>query len=377
MTDIDGQQILLCVTGLTPQVVTETLYVLAHEGEHALPDRIEIITTTEGRRRLALTLLSGNGGHGYIARLCADYGIDRNRIQFDDQDIHIIHDADGRPLMDIVTEADNAAAADLIHDRIRRLTRESDHVHVSLAGGRKTMGFFAGYSLSLYGRAGDRLSHVLVNPPFESHPDFFYPPPKPVTLRLASRNDVISTRDADVRLADIPFVRLRDELGQSLPYEDLPYSEAVERAQAMLRPPELLLDLGERIAYLQGHPFDASATQFLWLVWLADRARRETSPVPFDESALDELETWVDHLEGTGPHALRDSIRKARGELATGERTNYFDRSRSRLNEAVERASGLPRRAASRYQVHSDGRRGHSGYYLPLTPKQIRFTGEP
>jgi CRISPR-associated protein (TIGR02584 family) len=33
---------------------------------------------------------------------------------------------------------------------------------MSIAGGRKTMGFYAGYALSLYGRAQDRMSHVLV-----------------------------------------------------------------------------------------------------------------------------------------------------------------------------------------------------------------------
>lgn len=37
------------------------------------------------------------------------------------------------------------------------------------------MGFFVGYALSLFGRAQDRLSHVLVSDPFESLTDFYYP----------------------------------------------------------------------------------------------------------------------------------------------------------------------------------------------------------
>ena len=40
------------------------------------------------------------------------------------------------------------------------------------------MGFYLGYALSLYSRAQDRLSHVLVNSPFESHSEFFYPTPE-------------------------------------------------------------------------------------------------------------------------------------------------------------------------------------------------------
>lgn len=377
MTTSTAPHTLLCVTGLTPQVVTETLYALAREGAGAVPDRIEIITTTEGQRRLELSLLEENGGHGHLDRLCRDHEIDRERLRFTPEDIHVIRDADDRPLKDIVTEADNAAAADLIHDRIRRLTRETRRLHVSLAGGRKTMGFYAGYSLSLYGRAPDRLSHVLVNPPFESHPEFFYPPPEPVTLHLQGRNDVISTREAEVRLADIPFVRLRDELDRSLPHEELPYSEAVARAQSMLRPPELVLELGERRARCQGHSVDLSATQFLWLAWLADRARREAGPVAFDEGALDELEGWVDYLEGTGPHTMRHNIEMARQKLAKDERAGYFDTNKSRLNTAIEKDSGLPQRAAERYTVHSDGRRGDSVYFLELTPEQIRFEGEP
>ena len=372
-----GDRVLLCVAGLSPQVITETLYAIACEGEDALPQRVEVITTTEGARRAAQTLLGNQGGTDHFERLCTDYGLDRSCVDFGIHNIHVICDAQGDPLDDIVTEEDNAAAADLIHDRIRRLTASSRHLHVSLAGGRKTMGFYAGYSLSLYGRASDRLSHVLVNQPFESHPDFFYPPPHPVDLPIQRGEATVSTRDAEVRLADIPFVRMREELGESLPYEDLPYSEAVERAQAVLRPPELRVNLEHRMAWAQGHALSLSHTQFLWLVWLADRARRGEPPVNFDEDALSELEQWLDRLEGTGPNDLRDNIRKAQGDIETQGSTNYFDRNRSRLNDAIARSSGLPRRAVDRYRVQSDGRRGRTGYAIRLDPEQIHIEGEP
>ena len=58
-----------------------------------------------------------------------------------------------------------------ITNLIRAFTADPESaLHVSIAGGRKTMGFFLGYALSLYGRAQDKLSHVLVSPPFESSP---------------------------------------------------------------------------------------------------------------------------------------------------------------------------------------------------------------
>ena len=74
--------------------------------------------------------------------------------------------------------ADNDATADAITERLRAFTADPETaLHVSIAGGRKTMGYYLGYALSLFGRPQDRLSHVLVSPPFESHPQFYYPSP--------------------------------------------------------------------------------------------------------------------------------------------------------------------------------------------------------
>ncbi|MBV5299598.1 MAG: TIGR02584 family CRISPR-associated protein, partial [Rhodoferax sp.] len=76
---------------------------------------------------------------------------------------------------DIRSPADNRAAADFITAQVRAITADSGcALHASIAGGRKTMGFYLGYALSLFGRPQDRLSHVLVSEPFESSYDFFY-----------------------------------------------------------------------------------------------------------------------------------------------------------------------------------------------------------
>ncbi|MBK1735770.1 TIGR02584 family CRISPR-associated protein [Halorhodospira abdelmalekii] len=371
-----GNNVLLCVTGLTPQVVTETVYALAREDQANLPDRIEVITTTEGKRRLMLTLLKEGGGYGHLDQLCTDYGIDRSSLHFDEHCIEVVRGANGEPLRDIVTEDDNAAAADLIHERIRTLTQESRQLHVSLAGGRKTMGFYAGYSLSLYGRPGDRLSHVLVNPPFESHPSFFYPPPQPITLQLQARNDLISTAEAQVRLADLPFVRLREELGSDLPYAGLSFSEAVTCAQQVMTPPQLTLNLAERTATLQGREIKLSPTHFVWLVWFAERALREEPPLRFDDDAAAELARYIDWLDGS-TSSLHDNLHSARAELEAEGSSNYFERTRSRLNRALAERSGLPAQAVVRYQVQTCSSRPNTTYALLLTPGQIQIKGEP
>lgn len=69
---------------------------------------------------------------------------------------------------DIISPEDNERAADCITAWIKDAAADDDAaLHVSLAGGRKTMGYYVGYALSLFGRAQDRLSHVLVDDRYE------------------------------------------------------------------------------------------------------------------------------------------------------------------------------------------------------------------
>jgi CRISPR-associated protein (TIGR02584 family) len=83
-----------------------------------------------------------------------------------------VRDAQGQPLADIRSVADSHQAADQITKRVRALSADPDcALHVSIAGGRKTMGYYAGYALSLFGRRQDRLSPGLVSEPFESNLD--------------------------------------------------------------------------------------------------------------------------------------------------------------------------------------------------------------
>ena len=168
------RRILLTLCGLTPQVVTETVYALVVDScPSFVPTEIRLITTKKGAQKAVSSLLEGER---WFHRLCEAYQIPE--IRFSEDSIETLVGPDGTHLDDIRSHEDNETTANQIMERIRRFTNNADSaVHVSMAGGRKTMGFFAGYALSLYGRKQDRLSHVLVSTPFESHPDFFYPTP--------------------------------------------------------------------------------------------------------------------------------------------------------------------------------------------------------
>lgn len=165
-----ARRILLAVCGLSPQVVTETLYALAVKRQPAfVPTEIHLLTTREGGERARLSLLSR--APGWLGRFRRDYRLPS--LGLSAANIHVLAGERGR-LADIRTPADNERLADALTDLVRRLTSDpAAALHVSIAGGRKTMGFYAGYALSLFGRPQDRLSHVLVSAEFECNPDFF------------------------------------------------------------------------------------------------------------------------------------------------------------------------------------------------------------
>jgi len=138
------RRVLLSVVGLTPQIVTESLYTLAVERKLPFVQTdILLVTTSAWRERALLTLLDPD--KDVLAKLAADYHlpalVDALRPEF----VHVIQGADGSSLDDFRTPADNAAAADVLTDLIRDLTSDpAAAAHVSIGGGRKTMGFLAG-----------------------------------------------------------------------------------------------------------------------------------------------------------------------------------------------------------------------------------------
>lgn len=223
------RRVLLAVSGLSPQIVTETLYALAVAAEPAerfVPTEIHVLTTTEGAQRVRLALLSEQPGGFHALR--RDYGLPP--ITFGDAQIHLVPGADGQPLPDIRDEADNARMADAITALVRDITADPASVlHVSMAGGRKTMGYYAGYALSLYGRAQDRLSHVLVSAPFESSFEFYYPTPASRVIQVAGGR-LADAATARVSLAPIPFVRLRPLLPPALLDGSAGFAEVVQVA---------------------------------------------------------------------------------------------------------------------------------------------------
>ncbi|MDG4602009.1 MAG: CRISPR-associated ring nuclease Csm6 [Defluviicoccus sp.] len=205
---------LVTVLGLSPAVITETLCALAHRESDGRPDpffadEVHILTTGRGISQVE-TRLRGEGGG--LARVCQELG---RADQPPSLIVEPIRGADGRVLDDIRGEADNSALGDATVRLIGRLTERDDvRLHASMAGGRKTMSFFMGYVMSLFGRPEDELSHVLLHDErYEFCRDFWCPTQVSRPLAYVDRESgetvKLDARDARVDLTPIPFVPLR------------------------------------------------------------------------------------------------------------------------------------------------------------------------
>jgi CRISPR-associated protein (TIGR02584 family) len=364
------RRVLVAVTGLSPQIVTETLYALAvapAQGASAfVPSEIHLITTRSGAEKARLALLSEEPG--WFHRLCRDYALPP--IDFAAGHIHVLTDAAGDPLEDIRSPDDNRCAADGITELVRDFTADPDcALHVSIAGGRKTMGFFLGYALSLYGRPQDRLSHVLVAEPFESSSAFYYPTPASQVIELAGGR-LADAASAQITLADLPIVSLRHGLPEALLTGHASYNEAVAAARLALAPPQLTIDLAGRRIRAAGKVFALPPAELALLSVFARRALRGEAPLPAPPKDVPDAEWkkryrielhWID-----GP--FRDH-EKTEAALKKGMDGGYFSAHLSKLRRIIERQLGA---AATPYLI-SDGGKRPRRYCLTLPPSAVGY----
>jgi len=126
------------LAGLSPAVVTETLFGLAvTRRPSVVPDEVHIVTTGAAYPEVVGRLL---GPGRALARLRQEYRLPADRLQCDPSRIHLLRDARGRPLDDIRSALDSRAAGECIRTVVRTLARDpATELHCSLAGGRKTM----------------------------------------------------------------------------------------------------------------------------------------------------------------------------------------------------------------------------------------------
>jgi CRISPR-associated protein, NE0113 family len=357
------RRVLLCVTGMAPQVVTETLYALLIREPRFVPTEVHIITTREGARQASLSLLEPDTN--WFGRLLEDSGIARESVAFDESHIHVVQNHHAQNLDDIRTPEENTAAADQITRFVARLASDPDcAIHASLAGGRKTLGYYLGYAMSLFGRPQDKLSHVLVSEPFEYLKTFFFPPKRGLVLYLNDGTPV-HTRTATVDLAEIPFVNLSDALPRPLRkrLDDPAFSfrSVVEEAQLALEPPLLRIDLDDQLVLLTPRAIELklTPTDFVFYALIAQRTQQNKGTNRQDLPVA-ELKAMADRCSVTLKTDLDSGDSSETGRI-------WFDQRKTHINAILqERGFG----ASSPYRIEKTGGRRFS---LNIPPDRIEI----
>ena len=202
------KEVLIFVAGTTPQIITETIYGLIHKEQPIYPDEIYILTTKQGKKIIKEKLIEP----GIFENFCEEFNLSSHI--FNENSIKVITTEDGKELDDIKDWNDSVWAADFIVNFIREKSQDlTARLHCSIAGGRKTMSFYLGSALQLFGRPWDKLYHVLVSPEFELNPEFYYKPKKEKIIK--KNNLILNTKDAQIHLAELPFIRFYNKISIS------------------------------------------------------------------------------------------------------------------------------------------------------------------
>ena len=330
--------------------------------------------------------------HGKFFAFCRDYGLAPQSIRFNHTSITAVQTSDGRTLDDIRLNEENSRTADRICEIVRALAKdEHTRIHASAAGGRKTMGIFLANAMQLFGRRQDALSHVLVNEPFENHPEFYYPPSQPVTLDLKDRQGNVvgqaSTAAARIELADIPFVRLRGVLRDWLAELPSSYGEIVERAQTELDLQDAAQELrlhchGKTVALLNQRAKLTEREFFFYLLFARARklGRGADGFIRLNEisyEALDETFRLISRARGNecgvAEYDALPRFDKFMPGLLRDIQKQDFESLQTTLTEVVSKIKGkleqnkLPKPC----WVSTSGERGQLRYGLRVAPERI------
>lgn len=276
------KNILICVSGLTPQIVTETLFCLSYKQKISI-DEIYVLTTARGRE-----VILGSDKHPAtpktplkkeIEKLCKQYKLKKPLFQENDDHI-IVAKEEAIELPDIRSDKDNILFPNKVCEFLRLKTSDPDNVlYCSITGGRKSMSVHLANALSIFARENDRLVHVLTK---EEH-EFkgFYP---------QTKNEI-----KDLELSDIPFVRLRPILSAELKRPDLlksNFDDIVKFTQSQLKAlspsNRLILDIERRELRYAGNYIVLEPMEFLFYYYFVDSKERGINNISSREFQKDE-----------------------------------------------------------------------------------------
>ena len=356
------RRILVAVEAYSPQTITESLYAMTQTGEPAyVPTEIHIITTQRGFELVQQALIH----NGRLQQLCQDYNLP---MACATPVFHLIADHQGQVLWDVRSEQDNEHTADFISQRLQQFTADqTSSVCGLLSGGRRTMTYYIGYALSLFGRPQDRLKHVMVDDCYFFLDDFYYPPPQTCWQKDRYGAD-FDASTVNVILADIPFVRLRDGLPNDLLEGSSTFSATIAEAQRSLDPPSVHLDWHTKALRCGDQAVTMPPVQLAFYAWMLERRVQGLPPLHWTDDENPSLATQFLRVYAR-LHGETGGYEQVASALTSGMTKAYFEERKSNVNNLLKRTLGAAR--AQVYQLHSHGRRPATRFGLTLSPAAV------
>ncbi|MBT5527542.1 MAG: TIGR02584 family CRISPR-associated protein [Cytophagia bacterium] len=384
------KNILLFSTGLSPQVVTESIYYHTQIRKPSLRiDAIHIITDAKCEPLVIKELLPDN--NGWLLKLADDYQIDPNEVELPLENIHILKDSSGRPLMDLLTVKENNAAVETVFRIVKDLTCDNQtRLITSVAGGRKSMSVIVGQAMQFYAREQDLLTHVIVEDCIIGANDFFYP--TPISKKVKIKGKIVDYHDVIIHLDEIPFIRLRSILGNFL-METTENSlislvkSAQQQIEDMLKPVKIIIDQKAKHLSISGEvvklPAKSLAIYTLLLKLGMTKFKSDNNEPRFilaEELILED--SLFEYLK------IYESMYKPGNIYVDNERakiSNHKDRqtfftlkwlqeTRSKINAVLKKK--LSPQVYSFCQIHSTGVRNSTHYGIPIHPQYITIKNQ-
>ena len=271
------RKILIAGMGTSPAVLSNVVWALAHGEKPVVPDEIVVFITKNGKTLLKKELFD-DGVWADMLKSLASEGIDiEGKLIFGETSIRSIPDVRGNEIDDLRTGDDNLRAADFMLGELRKYTEDNGtELHVSIAGGRKTMSALLLSCMTLLGREDDKVYHVLLPQEFEggTTPVFYYPKRG---MRFKSRVTGKSYSGGKVKceLFEVPFVRMRGWYQEK--FKNIPpsYRTLISKVQTVAPPavayPEIEIDAWNGWVKIDGKLAPMSKACFAMLLLLADR----------------------------------------------------------------------------------------------------------
>jgi len=310
--DASGKTVLLAVTGMSPAVLTETVWALAKQkGKPVIPDRVIVLTTLKGKVEIEKQLFGPDRIWDALRSTLLGSAADSDeRLYFGlsaDCVRVFTRNAGGKPveMADISTEEESMAVADFITEALWAFAdRPNTNLIASIAGGFKTMSALLFACMSLLGHEDDRITHVLVTAPYDTalSPRFYFPTQPALELKDSGGNTYMADK-AKITLSDIPFVAL----GSLLERYKKPrsYSALVRACRgevlAVAPPPEIIFDDKHGVVRIGRRHFKLDGREHPLFAFLYKRAAENLEPFPDHYAAVEPFKAFAQQWAGSHP----------------------------------------------------------------------------